>query len=1013
MRKRILPALAYASGAIALLSWSAYGQINTATVTGLVMDSTHAIIPQARVQITSERMGVVKTTLSNAEGRYSFTFLLPGTYDLSVEAKGFGTLERKGVSVQAAEVLSLDCQLEVGAATQAVTVSGEAQSLDLASSHQVGTVTNIEVTQLPQPRLDWASLMSLGTGMSNIGTSVAGSGSIMMNGLSPTSMSITVDGTNGSSFSEVPAFGFYGQPNIINTLNEDAISEVSVVKGIVPASVGGTVSGNVNLITKSGTNQFHGTLFALNDVAAYNARNQFLATKPGSTFNQYGGSLGGHILKDKLFFFGSYEGVRFTQLANITGQAPTPYLLSISPKIYADNLALYPKVGQPPGQPTALSALFSGVGSAKNNDANTAVRGDYFISQSDQLTVRYTRSTPSKLIPRYVTANPQTYDASSDMINVNFVHTSGNLTSSTRFGYNKLYQLRIDKGFNIGLEGLSFNGIGNGGSEYYELNGGTYTAINDVTISRGHHLIQFGGIVQRLNTSRLDLNTANFSYSTVSDFQANIPSSVEITFDVPTSILHTYQMGAYLQDDYKLTPNLTLNLGVRYDVFTVPKERDGRVFNRGIDPSRPQLGYGYGPYRPPSSIFDADRNNVQPRVGFAWSLGSNRKTVIRGGFGVFVGPRPMYAGITPLMAAGPNIPFRSTTNRNTNLASGLGYPIVREQFIPALQNLVTGGFLSSQIASFSPVATNNPDPYSMQWMLGVEREIGFGIILTANYVANRGLKMTMNYYGNLPNRTTGLAADPTYARFLLSVPIDASSYESLQTSLSKRFSRGLMFGINYTYSSNRALCVGDATNWGNCIPQDSTNFRADIGPTNFNLPHNFNQSAVYELPFARWTGAHSRPAKALIDGWLISEIFTATSGLPLNVTDSNSTYPSSRPDLNPGVNAINSDYRTTLLYLNPAAFARIPIIAASGAQARPGNLGRAVFSLPSVWNVNGSLSKLLLVTEAVRLQIRGDFLNAFNHTNLSGLTTDISSGSFGKFTAATARTVQVGARLTF
>ena len=186
---------------------------------------------------------------------------------------------------------------------------------------------------------------------------------------------------------------------------------------------------------------------------------------------------------------------------------------------------------------------------------------------------------------------------------------------------------------------------------------------------------------------------------------------------------------------------------------------------------------------------------------------------------------------------------------------------------------------------------------------------------------------------------TGLAADPNYARFLLSVPIDSSTYESLQTSLSKRFSRGLMFNINYTYSSNRAFCVGDAVNWGACYPQDSNNFRADIGPTQFNLPHNFNQTAVYQLPFAGLLGAHGRAAKMLIGGWQVSEILTVTSGVPLNVTDSSSTYPGSRPDLVQGVTPINDNYRSTLQYLNPAAFARIPIIAASGAQSPPRQSG--------------------------------------------------------------------------
>src|SRR5215471_12319826 len=224
MTIRSLQVLVFEVAVAVLFIPIATAQINTATISGVITDQTHSVIPSAEVQITSEGMGIVKSTLSNPEGHYTFTFVLPGTYDLTVQAKGFGKFERKSVSVQAAQVVSIDCELQVDTATQAVTVSGQAQFLDLTTSHQVGTVTNVEVTQLPQPRLDWASLMSLGTGMSNVGTSVGGAGTILMNGLSPTSMSITVDGTNGSTFPEVPAFGFYGQPNIINTLNEDAIS---------------------------------------------------------------------------------------------------------------------------------------------------------------------------------------------------------------------------------------------------------------------------------------------------------------------------------------------------------------------------------------------------------------------------------------------------------------------------------------------------------------------------------------------------------------------------------------------------------------------------------------------------------------------------------------------------------------------------------------------------------------------------------------------------------------------
>jgi hypothetical protein len=982
-------------------------------VSGSVTDSTHAVIPGAQILITNEGTLLAITTVSNPEGDYSFTFLVPGTYDLLVQAKGFNPVERKGVAVRAAQVLKLEFELTVAGATQSVTVLGAAPLLNSGSSDQLETLSRVEVSQLPESKLDWTTLLSLGSGMTRLATgSVGGVGNVLMNGLSPTTMSITADGTNSSPDPEEPSFSFYGSMNMINLVNEDAISEVSVVKGIIPASVGGTLSGNINLITKSGSDKFHGDAFELNDVAAYDARNQFLTTKPGSTFNQYGGALGGPIIKDKLFFFGSYEGARLRTFLPLSGDVPTPYLESIAPAIYANQWPLYPSMPQPAGDPTALSTLWSGASSAVQNDANTVVRGDYYISPRNQLTFRYTRSTPYQFTPSVVTANDEKYWGTSQLFNGTFVHTSGNVTSSTRFGYNELYQLRVFEGYPIDMETVVFDGISNGGAEWYQLNGGTQSYQEDLAISHGHHLFQFGGILQRLAGQRIDLNTAIFVYSTLSDFQTNVPDLAFITFDLPASLLHTWQVGGYLQDDYRLSPSLTLNLGVRYDIFTVPKERDGRIYNRGVDPSRPQLGYGFGPYRPASSVYNGDFNNVQPRVGFAWTLGSNRKTVIRGGGGVFVSGRPTFAGVVTDMASGPGIPFRSTTSRPINLAAGIGYPITENEFIPTFERMISQGFLSPNVASYSPVATNNPDPYSMQWMLGLERELGFGTVLSAAYVANRGLKMMAMWNGNLPDRVTGVQPDPTFARFLLCDPIDASSYESLQTSLIKRFSSGLMFNVNYSYSTNTSFAAGDATNeWTTYTIPD--NIRGDLGPTPFSQPHMFNQSLVYQIPFARWAGAQGRAAKALIGGWQVSEILAANSGFPVNITDSASTIPSDRPDRVPGVNAILSNYRSTLQYLDASAFAKIPIVSVSGAQARPGDLGRDAFRYPAQWNLDASLAKTFDITEGVHLQLRGDFLNAFNHTNFGGLSTDLNSGSFGRFTSATARVIQLSARIQF
>ncbi|HLJ17891.1 MAG TPA: TonB-dependent receptor [Bryobacteraceae bacterium] len=665
----------------------------------------------------------------------------------------------------------------------------------------------------------------------------------------------------------------------------------------------------------------------------------------------------------------------------------------------------------PTRNPTALTTLWFGSGSKANNDANTVARGDYYISQRNQLSFRYTRSTPYQDIPRVIAVNSQSYTATDQTVNGTFVHTAGNLASSTRFGYNHILQVRTDNGYKSDLEEVGFSGFDSGGAEIIHIIGGTQTYQEDVTIGHGHHLIQFGGILQRQAADRPDVNTAGFQYSSLSDFLANIPSTVQITFDIPDVNLDNFQIGGYVQDDYKPIPNLTLNLGVRYDIFTVPKSV--LVFNRGVDPTRPQLGYGFGPYRPASSPFNGDFNNVQPRVGFAWSLGSTRKTVIRGGAGVFVSPRPMYAGIDNDRQSSAEVPFRSTTSRSTNLAAGLGYPIPPAQFIPTLNKLISDRILSSNIASADAIATNFPDPYSMQWMIGVEHELGFETVLTASYVANRGLKLIANYLGNVPDRLTGVAPDPTFARFLVVNPIDASTYESFQTNLRKRFSRGLLFNVNYTYSSNRSFGAGDVAAYQVRYLTQPNNPRADLGPTPFSQPHIFNETLVYQIPFAQWAGVHGSAARALIGGWQVSEVLSDASGLPLNVTDSASTYSQDRPDSVPGVNAIDSNYRSTLLYLNSAAFARIPIIPASGAQSRPGDLGRDAYRLPPVWNLDASVGKTFAIAEGTHIQFRADFLNALNHTNLGGLVTNINSGSFGRFTSATARNIQLGARIEF
>src|SRR5712691_130894 len=259
MRTRELLMIAAATGILLMMGAVANGQTSTATLTGVVTDPTNTAIVNAQIQIRSQGTNVVEKGVSGDGGGFSFNFLPVGTYDLTVQAPGFQSLERKGLIFSAGQTLRLDLQLQVGGEIQSITVSGQEPLVQLSTSDQLHTITNRQVVQLPTPKLDWSGLMNLGTGMAV--TSAIGSTAVAMNGMAGAAVNFTVDGTSASSNPEQPSFGFYNQPNLINTVNMDAIEAVSVVKGIIPASVSRTLSGNVNIITKSGSNEYHGDAF--------------------------------------------------------------------------------------------------------------------------------------------------------------------------------------------------------------------------------------------------------------------------------------------------------------------------------------------------------------------------------------------------------------------------------------------------------------------------------------------------------------------------------------------------------------------------------------------------------------------------------------------------------------------------------------------------------------------------------------------------------------------------------
>ena len=998
------------------LSRASQAQSTTGTVTGTVTDPGNAVVVGAQVTLTNTQTGLVKTNVTNRAGQYVLDFIPVGHYSLRVAEQGFNPEQRDNIDISAGQGIQINFALRVASATQSISVTSEDPLVSVGTSDLRTEVSSTQINELPVAHQDWTTLLQTASGVaqSNNGSagSEAGSG-IVINGLPATGYNLTVDGTNATQDAEHPSFGFSEAPNVINTINNDAIQEVSMVRGIAPASVSGTMAGNINIITKGGSNTFHGDVFELNEVNLYDARNQFSDTRPRTTFNQFGGAISGPVLPNKLFFFGSYTAVRLNAFTDVSDDVPTPYLLSISPAAYLSTLAYYPTVTQPADDPTAITVRFHQNGSTTRDDSNGVARIDYDLSGNNQFTARYTRGRPNYTNPTIITINPRTYQDRSDAYNASWIHSASRWTSNARFGYNRIRTSRVDQGFGADLEGLKLSPFNTNGAEF-SLGAGSISTFEDsIAWTLGRHTVQFGGIFQKWNAGRTDLNTTNVQYSSLSDYENNIPSSVRITFDLTPFNISEYQVGGYVQDDYRVRPNLTFNLGIRYDYFTVPREDSGRFFNRGVDPANPELGAGFGPYRPADSLYEANHFNIQPRLGFSWSPYSSGKTVLRGGIGVFTNPHQLYGEAINEVQTNAQTPFRITLNRQQALDAGIQFPVHRVDYTAILQQLQDTGVATSDFAN-SAVAAKYPNPYSIQYTMGVSQALPWQTTLDIAYVGNRGLHENITAVENLPNRLTGIAPVPTFSQFNYYYAGDNSRYNALQVEVKKRMSQGITIGAAYTWSRSMALEYAGLLKESS--PQDNNNVHADYGPTDYDVRNYFVLNGVWQMPWMQLARMHGHLAQQLLGGWQLSGVFIGTGGSPTNIGDGDSSYPNDRPDFVPGIDPYTGHHSlSNPQYLNAAAFSLndLPIIEASAAQIRPGTLGKNTVYQPGSAVLNASLTKGFHFTERIQMKLHMDAFNALNHTNLGDLETDITSGSFGQLNSATARTMQIGAKVNF
>ena len=1012
---RWLAAVAVVLACSVFLTAPAAAQVTTATFYGIVTDPSGGVIPGAKATLTNEGTGASLTKISDAAGEFVFDFMRVGVYRLRIEASGFKGFHSAGIELLAAQNVRSTFALELGTVSETVEVAGGAAQVNTVSAEQRESISTMEVTELPLARRNFTALLQVGTGITG------GGGVVRLNGTGKSGTLFTVDGTDATADPESRTSSMRGDFHYINTLSIEAVQEVQTVKGIIPAEYGQVVGGNVNLITKSGTNNWHGTLFENFQAEDLNARNQFLAGKVPVTFNQFGASVGGPIRRDRIFIFGAYEGYREAAFQLVNGNVPTQKLrteMIQAVPAFRHALEQMPLPNEPHA-PNADVGFYSSAGAARTHDNHAVVKGDIRLTDYSNLALTYTRGRPYRLSPNIAVSNSRVFQGDQERGTASYVMGGPAWSSETRFGYSLADMFRLDSFFLDGVaEETPFGGrtpqissslgFSTPGTEIWLVEGPIWSLEQKYARHMGRHSMRLGGKFVRYTGGRTNPENPSIFFEGKADLLANIPSRIQNTFGNGLYNGNNFEIGFFVQDDWRLSRKLVVNLGVRYDFYShlVVKSRAPGVeygfYN--LDGLR-DSNFTFGPPREANDPYNSDGwVNLGPRVGFSYNPDGSGKTVVRGGFGVMFSPH--IQGMLKQAVGSRTVPFRYIFSKVEAQQYGLRFPTYNDTSRRVLERAGRPAVFSV----FNPALQN---PYTMNFYLGIQRELAKSLVLETAVVSNRGVKYPLHRQFNQANRVTGARPNPTLGEGFYVDNSQQTFYASWQTSLRKRYSRNLLGSVHYTWGKALATESGDIGGYyqGNADVRvqeffDLTNER---GPADGDIVHYFAADWVYDLPRLQKQNPFARH---VVGGWQLTGIFTAATGEPLLIVQG-PVRNTTRPDYIGGP-AVLDNYRETLQYLNPAAFARVPVNPASGRTVRPGNIGSGAVRGPGRWNVDSSIGKDFHFTEAIKLNVRLDGFNFFNHTNLSGFSTDANNARFGKFTSTRgARVLQLAARLSW
>jgi len=1126
-------------------------QSDTARLQGTVTDPQGNAVGGATVNVTSVDTGRLSTATTNELGYYTVSALPPGNYRVDVAQKGFKKVSRT-LELQVAQLGVADFQLPVGQVTETITVEAGSPVIDLQDSAIGEVVETRQITELPLNGRNFTQLATLVPGVSrgiptrsNSATGVnnnaetfrfgqEGGASLAVNGLRPQSNNFILDGIDNNE-------------TLVNTIvffpPADAIDEFKVQTSVAPAQFGRAGGALVITSIKAGTNDIHGSAFWFNRNTSLNAEDFFMSPHsptPGFNRNQFGGTLGMPILKNKLFVFGDYEGLRLKQPSNTGiatvptdlmrkgnfsellcgGAATCPASTGISAPIPildpTTNGSVAPTSSNPNGalpftgniiptnrintvgmaylnifpEPNCSNAQNGACFSLRNNYISTAkiienwndfdIRTDWVINSKNSLFGRFSRGRTDQT---HTTLFPTIPSCAGFGCGTNFNHPYGasigltstlgtSMVNEARVGFVRTFygflnpfnnvdfctQLGIVNCNTPSLGGIALIGgfnsqlqyTGDGGPYLIPQTGFDYS--DSLTWVKGKHTVKVGGTILRRQLNLFRGNNAKGYFQIAGNGngaccgagQGHVSTGYEVSdllagfvdgysHGVPFGTVGTrsWENGFFVQDDFRVTPRLTLNLGLRYDILTWPVEVENRQANFDLVTGALIVAGSNGASR---ALIPNDYHNFGPRLGFAYQLTKDGKTVVRGGYGLFyfidrggianqLAQNPPFAGQNSASYAnGARITF-SGSLPCSNTAAGCTAADLNSTLatgpLPSGSFTGQGGSFTLNLSAPTGVSViadlpTNLTPMVSQWNLQVQRELGVNQSVSLAYVGTHGAHLTRNYNANqqLFDSPSNTSLFPTLGGSITTQDNRGKSdYNSLQAQYERRMTNGLQFLGAFTWSKTIDDACGSIDT---CQPQLYTNYKIERALSNQDQPYRLVLSFLYELPFGkgkRWANSFSRPLDLVIGGWQINGIYTLQAGQPFSVTVDGSPG-STRADLvgkasvNPG-NLAN--------YINAAAFA-VPAKTAAGIFIAPGTAGRDILRGPGSSNLDFALFKNFSVTERIRGQFRAQVYNLTNTPHFANPNSDLTGGGFGQIQSTipfTFRQMELGLRFTF